>query len=122
MPTSIDILRIRKILGIKEWSSPTQFGADGWYLINKRQKSSIIVTAADHDGEEWIHASIAMDHETPSYNDLQLLHKAVFGERYSYQVFTPSDKHVNIHEHALHLWGKADGKPVLPEFSQGGSI
>jgi hypothetical protein len=87
-----------------------------------RQRGSIIITQARHDGTEWLHASIALD-TMPTYADLVLLHRAVFGRRrYAYQVFAPVDQHVNIHEHALHLFGRADGRPVLPEFSEGGSI
>jgi hypothetical protein len=80
---------------------------------------SLIVTQADDDGREWIHASIAFDTD-PTYADLQLLHHAVYGRRrFAYQQFVPHTDHVNQHEHALHLWGRADGKPVLPYAKDG---
>ena len=50
------------------------------------------------------------------------LHAAVFGAGYAYQVFAPPSEHVNIHEFALHLWGRLDGRSALPEFGAGGSI
>lgn len=85
---------------------------------------SIIVSQAPHDdGLEWIHASIAFEHRDPTYRELTLLHAGVFGrKRWSYQCFVPDDRHVNIHEHALHLWGRADGQPSLPDFGINGTI
>jgi len=41
---------------------------------------------------------------------------------YAYQVFAPPSQHVNIHPYALHLWGKVDGSPTLPEFGKYGTI
>lgn len=59
----------------------------------------------------------------PTYDDLVMLHRAVFGlDSYAYQVFAPQRQHVNIHNFALHLWGRADGRAVLPEFGLQGSI
>jgi hypothetical protein len=59
----------------------------------------------------------------PDYADLKLLHTAVFADGWAYQVFAPPVKHVNIHEHVLHLFGRLDGSPVLPDFTCGtGSI
>jgi hypothetical protein len=47
----------------------------------------------------------------------------VFGDRWAYQVFAPPADHINLHNFALHLWGRLDGKPVLPDFTFGtGSI
>jgi hypothetical protein len=102
-------------LGRDDWSPPEPFGPDGWLFLRKDHNQSVIITAADYgDGIVWVHASMAGD--PPSYDDLVLLHRAVFGDGYAYQVFAPRDKHVNIHSTALHLWGRLDGKPVLPEF------
>lgn len=71
----------------------------------------------------WIHTSISRPHEMPSYDDLTILHAAVFGPTgWSYQVFAPRSEHVNIHAYALHLWGKPDGAKVLPNFGALGSI
>ncbi len=86
-----------------------------------RPPQSVIISCAEHDGVEYLHASIAGD-ELPSYAELVALHRAVFDSGYAYQVFAPPAQHVNIHECALHLWGRLDGRPVLPEFGAGGSI
>ncbi len=119
---SLSGLDIRRRLGRENWDVPQPFG-DGWTFKHLCGNGSVIVTCADHDGDDWIHASIAWNDETPTYEDLKLLHKAVFVDGWAYQVFAPSSDHVNIHQHALHLWGRLDGKPVLPDFTYGmGSI
>ena len=87
------------------------------------QQGSVIVTQAEHDGQEWLHASLAFAERDPTYLELAYLHRAVFGRRrFSVQVFAPEDQHVNLHSHALHLWGRVDGTPFFPEFGAGGSI
>lgn len=84
---------------------------------------SVIVTQAEHDGIEWLHASIARADRMPDYADLVALKAATFGEnREAYQVFPPAARHISIHDQALHLWGRADGQPVLPDFGVGGTI
>jgi hypothetical protein len=50
------------------------------------------------------------------------LHSAVFGEGHAYQVFVPTSEHINLKENVLHLWGKADGTPALPDFGRFGTI
>lgn len=118
---TIDGLRLRKRLGRDEWSVPVEFGPDGW-LLRGPHGAGVIATVAPFDGVEYIHASIAKP-VMPSYDDLVMLHRAVFGQHgYAYQVFAPRSQHVNIHATALHLWGRADGAAILPEFGAGGSI
>ncbi len=115
-------LKIRQGLGRDEWAVPVPFGPDGWMLQRKDRAGSVIVSEFDwDDGHRYIHASIA-GRTMPTYEDLTRLHEAVFRGGYAYQVFAPPSEHVNIHEHALHLWGRADGSPVLPEFAVMGSI
>lgn len=82
----------------------------------------VIVTCAAADGHDWVHASIAHPAQTPDYHDLKLLHRAVFGTGWAYQVFAPPAQHVNIAEHALHLFGRLDGRPVLPDFTYGSGM
>lgn len=122
IPTSFDALAIRRRLGRSNWAAPAPFGPDGWSFMNLDGHTSIIVTCALGDGDDWVHASIARD-TMPTYADLKMLHDAVFGDGWAYQVFAPPSEHVNIHEHALHLWGRLDGKPALPDFTNGsGSV
>lgn len=118
MTSSIDILRIRRDLGRRWWSPPQEFGPDGWSMRGSDDSSSIIITCANHEGTEYLHASIAREERLPSYADLVHLHAAVWGTTgWSYQVFPPHSEHVNIHPHALHLWGRLDGEAVLPKFA-----
>ena len=71
------------------------------------------------DGNRWLHVSVSRKDWTPSHEDMALIKAAFVGERYAYSVWSPSDLHVNIHAHCLHLWAlldDSDGR-VLPEFS-----
>jgi hypothetical protein len=106
---------------------PVAFGPQGLSIeaVSDGDTGSIIVTQSDAlDGAEWLHASLAFEHRDPTYRELAALHRAVFGRRrWSYQVFAPAAEHVNIHSHALHLFGRVDGDAVLPDFTRGmGSI
>lgn len=123
MSTSIDALRLRGVLGRKNWNAPEPFGPDGWSLTSAGPLgASVIVTVSDQpDGREWVHASIAGHGWMPTYDDLVVLHRAAF-DGPAYQVFAPSSEHINIHEYALHLWGRLDGRPALPDFGRYGSI
>lgn len=125
-PTNLDALGIRRRLlgGRTVWLPPQPHGPDGWSFVNRARCSSVIVSCAAHDdGDEWVHASIAHEHTMPLYEELKMLHAAVFGDGWAYQVFAPPSDHVNIHEFALHLWGRLDGKPALPDFTHGwGSV
>ncbi len=119
MPSSINALDIYRRLGKREWKPPTSWG-DG-YIFGHRTLGQIIVTPImdfEEIPDEWIHASISRVNYMPSYEDLKTLHHAVFNEGFSYQVFVPSAQHVNFHEYALHLWGRADGKPAIPDFGE----
>lgn len=106
--TSFNVLNIRRVLGRDNWAAPRAFGPDGWSFVNFDGKSTVVFTAGDSlDGVEWVHASIAHADNMPAYSDLKLLHRAVYGDGWAHQVFAPPSDHVNIHEHALHLWGLA---------------
>lgn len=129
MSTSLAPLQIRAALCRSydaRWSTPHEHGPDGWHFLLAEPARSVIVSCADHDDfgdpAEWVHASVAGLQELPTYEELERLHAAVFGHGYAYQVFAPPAQHVNIHPFALHLWGRLDGKPALPEFGAEGSI
>lgn len=120
-PTDLDPLRMRSVLGRKEWGVPTEFGPAGWRIQRNDGTREILASSAFIDDAEYIHASIAGT-EMPDYEDLALMHRAVFGDGYAYQVFAPPDQHMNIHATALHLWGRVDGRPTMPEFGRFGTI
>lgn len=110
---AIDILRIRKILGRKVWRLPQEYGPGGWHMTSENLSWTVIVAPEQHEGAEWIHAQIAGYDDMPSYEQLKELHHAVFGDDYAYMVFPPKE---NVR--VLHLWGRADGAPAIPEFSE----
>lgn len=127
MADLVDGLLIRKRLGKDEWSPPIPHGPDGFHYYSLTSDGPrvayIIVTGWYHDHAGWLHASMSRPESVPSYDDLVLLHRAVWGATgYSYQVFAPVGDHVNIHDRCLHLWGRADGSPRLPNFAVYGSI
>lgn len=127
-------LDIRKRLGRERWEVPVEFGPDGWRFDEKiygpggnTAQRRILVSAdvgfAD-DGEVWVHASISHRDERvmPSYEDLAMMHHAIWPEGNSYQCFVPPAEHINIRGNALHLWGRLDGERVLPNFGFLGTI
>jgi hypothetical protein len=125
--SSFNILPVRKRLGRKEWEVPRPFGPDGWLIERYDERARVIITCSEMGGipgaeGEWLHASISRPEMMPLYSDLTALHSAVWPEGYAYQVFAPPSQHVNIHNYALHLWGRPDGAPVLPEFGIMGTI
>jgi hypothetical protein len=77
-----------------------------------------MVSVSDLPGDptEWVHASMRWRDRVPTYEQLTWLHEAVFGDGWAYQLFTPRADHINIHEAVCHLWGRLDGKPVMPNF------
>jgi hypothetical protein len=127
---SLNPLQIRKRLGRDDWSPPREFGEHGWVFDNAHfpERGRIIVTCSEFTllgepaGLEYVHASWSWQTREPNYGELVHLHKAVWPEGYAYQVFAPPSDHVNIHMYALHLWGRLDGKPILPEFGKFGTI
>jgi hypothetical protein len=124
----LDALKIRARLDRKVWGPPTPWG-EAW-MFQARDGRCVIASYwpadIDLDGEfdcDWLHASISGAMGTmPSYEDLKLLHRAVFVEGHAYQVFVPTTEHINLKENVLHLWGHADGSPALPNFGGFGSI
>jgi hypothetical protein len=108
----------RQLVGRWKWQP---FGPDG--ICGTSVDMTCIVSCAPHDGADWIHASVARQDRLPSYFDLTALHKAVWGETgFAFQIFASSDRHVSIHDKALHLWGRADGANPLPDFGSKGTI
>ncbi|MEU8270154.1 hypothetical protein AB0B89_23720 [Sphaerisporangium sp. NPDC049002] len=118
----IRLVRALRLAGLKP-SPPEAFGPAGLRIALDIHGGSVIVSQAPIDGGEWLHASIAWRGHIPTYDDLAVLKAGVFGDhREAYQVFPRRSRHVNIHAHALHLWGRADGARVLPDFGAAGTI
>lgn len=123
MTTTIDGLRLRRALGRNAWLPPEPFGPDGWLLDSRFDAARVIVTSWRDDGIDWTHASMSHADRVPTYDELCLLHRAVWGDDgWAYQVHAPREAHVNLHAYVLHLWGRADGRAVLPNFGKYGTI
>ena len=102
-------------------------GDDSWRIDRVDGTGRVIVTVAtyaDRDGvgHDWIHASMSYRNWMPTYQDLQRLHAAAYADRPAYQVFVPPGEHYNLHPFCLHLWGRADGTAVLPDFAFAGGV
>lgn len=132
--TELRPLDYRRRLGPEKWEVPREFGPNGW-VIDEKDKGNgygterrIIISLdtgdAWHDGGRWVHASISYRDRNimPDYDDLQMLHRTIWPDGHAYQVFVPPSEHVNIRANALHLWGRADGARVLPNFGFLGTI
>ncbi len=125
MASNIDILSVRGRLGVGAWNPARAFGSDGFLLVSRDGARSVIVTCAPYgaEGTEWVHASMSSSRAMPTYEDLKALHFAVFYKGWAYQVFAPPREHVNIDQNCLHLFGRLDGAPIMPDFTLGmGSI
>lgn len=127
MSTTIPALVIRKRLGRDLWLPPEPFGPDGWRFDSRGGAARIIVSAGpapDGSPGDWWHASMSVQDQAalPTYADMVTMHRAVWGDDgWSYQVMSPTSKHVNIGE-VLHLWGRPDGRACLPNFGALGTI
>ena len=124
---NIDARRMRQVLGRDRWLPPSPFGHDGWRIDRRDRTGRVIVslvmyTDRDGIGHDWLHASMSYVDRLPEYADLKRLHQAVFADRPAYQVFVPAAEHYNHHEFCLHLWGRADGTPMLPDFAYLGGV
>lgn len=119
MTTSFAPLAIRQRLGRESWAAPIPYGPDGWHYEHKTERGRIFLTCSDLPGfaKDVIHASISFNDRMPSYEDMVHLHECVWPDGYAYELFVPPSFHVNIAEHARHLWGYRDGSPMIPELS-----
>ena len=105
-----------------------QFGTDGKMYSRRSDQMKVIETWASHKVEgqsqwqEWHHVSCSFPDHLPSYEDLKEI-KAIFvgAALTALQIFPPADRHISIHDYALHLWTCLDG-PVTPDFGKDGSI
>lgn len=106
------------------WSEPEPYGEDSWIIQGLHRRVIVSVDNYSEPGVPWAHASVSYADEwrVPSYSDLKQMHAAVFGDGHAYQCFVPPGEHVNIRANVLHLYGRLDGQPVLPNFGREGTI
>ena len=109
----IDVHLIRRRLGEDEWSEPVCIATGRvWIFRSSLNSETVIVVVTELDDVSWIHASISNWHYMPAWGDLKLLHAAVFGDGWAYQVFPAVP---DLTKYTLHLFGRLDGKPALPD-------
>lgn len=102
MATSFHPLDIRKRLGKDQWRIPRQLPnvdqsgpGDGWLfdMDTPAQTGRIILTAGpgpdNLDREDWWHASFSYPDHLPTYDELTLMHFAIWPQGWAYQVFAP---------------------------------
>ncbi len=123
----VDALAVRRRLGRDDWCPPVPF-YDGWRYQRADATAVVLVTAGiwpELPDVPIVHASISRHRpETiPTYDDLKMLHAAVYPGGNAIQCFVPSDDHINIRAIVLHLWGRADGQRLWPiDFGRFGTI
>lgn len=102
------------------WQPPEPYGEDSWIIYRTDRKIIVSVDNYSDPGTPWIHASISYNQSwrIPSYSDLKQMHAAVFGDGHAYQCFVPPSEHINITNNVLHLFGRLDGEPALPNFGR----
>jgi hypothetical protein len=93
-------------------------GGDGEHWMAEQWRLSMIWSLSlEDDGNIWLHASLAHGKRLPERPEMGRVKDWVFGPaRWAYEVWPPEAAYVNLRE-VLHLWGRLDGSPVLPEFS-----
>lgn len=119
----LDAETMVKALGFG-WQKPEVHGEDSWMLHGPNRTIIISIDNYTEPGTPWIHASISYlaEGRIPSYSDMKQMHAVVFGDGHAYECFVPSAEHINIRANARHLWGRLDGKSVLPNFGREGTI
>lgn len=130
----VNVLDVRRRLGRQEWGVPFELAILGlddggtWVVPHRTEPMRVLIShgavdeRVDASSEPWIHASIAHTDRMPSYDELQAMHRAIWPNGWAYQLFAPPAAHVNIHQYALHLFGRPDGRALLPNFGALGSI
>lgn len=116
----IDAQAIRERLYGEYWSEPEPYGEDSWIIYRTDRKIIVSIDNYSDPDTPWIHASVSYDQSwrIPSYSDMKQMHAAVFGDGHAYQCFVPPSEHINITANVLHLFGRLDGKPALPNFGR----
>ena len=93
-------------------------GADGGWFRHTGLGLKAASTVREIDGVWWRHTSVTRyDGRMPRHLDVAFIKREFHGDGYAYGVHPPKAKYVDIHSRCLHVWGRLDGAPVLPEFS-----
>lgn len=102
---------VMEAMGAHPDQCPSFVRGDGLFVTMTVQK--------EQDGKRWVHLSCSRRKKEPSYYDLCEAKEQFLGpDSLAMLLFVPTDEHVNIHPHCLHLWSCLDGRPT-PDFTWG---
>lgn len=112
--------------GYERVNTPISNGQD-YIFCFQRQADGLRVIATHpidmEDGKDWLHVSCAFPDKDPSYADLaEVKHLFIGDDKVAFMKFVVLEEHVNIHDHALHLWAVWDGDDPTPDFTQGSGM
>lgn len=71
----------------------------------------LIVVAGS--GLGWDHVSVSLRNRVPTWAEMEQIKRLFFepGET-AMQLHVPPSEHINLHQHALHLWRPNDGREI----------
>lgn len=85
----------------------------GHRLAGSKPGERLRVIAASGGG--WDHVSVSLEHRTPTWEEMSLVHRLFFKEgEIAYQLHVPEKDHINCHPNCLHLWRKQGFAMPLP--------
>jgi len=97
------------------WQKLDQYSNAGWFRQGNAGLA-VCFEVEQVDGDLWIHISLSLRAQMPSYEDLATV-KAVFlgPDRKAILVLPPKGEHYNLHPFCLHLYSPITRDP-LPDF------
>src|SRR5574338_351267 len=80
-------------------------GAAYIYCDVRGKPYTVIIGKEEHDGEPWIHLSIAGKAHMPPYEAIREVKELFIGEeKYAISVMPPKSFHVNLHPYCFHWY------------------
>lgn len=109
---------LRQALGRDQWAAPTQLTDTSWVLRRIDNEATVLLQSVSIDqgaGEgvvEWIAVTVAHPARWPDPGEMALLRQTVWKPTdWVYEALPPE---AEVSPFTRTLWGRADGKPVLP--------
>jgi hypothetical protein len=91
-------------------------------IYSDHYQLSVVWSVERIDGQVWRHLSVAGADRLPTYDELAKIKNWLLGpESKAIQVFAPASQHINVCQHALHLWSPVGFDP-LPDFRREGGL
>lgn len=95
-------------------ASPASYGPNGAFQIPGPDGRALLCVIAS-DGDGWEHVSVSLRARCPTWEEMDFV-KRIFwrDDETVMQLHVPRDRHVNYHEHCLHLWRPTGAEIPLP--------